>query len=229
MYLLNITTHKALEWAALLMEGADTWESWHHRFGHIGVSGLQRTINKGLVMGMTVNDSDSPKVNCTACIQAKQTHKPFPCQSEHHTEKPGDLMHMDLWECCATGIHGTRYFILFVDNCSRCIAVEFLRTKDQAFEKFKNYVAYLERQYNFLPKWFCADNGGEYITGDLQWWCVSKGIKLEYTAPYSLAQNSVVEHMNCTLAELTCAMIFSTQTPNFLWPKAISHAVYLHN
>ena len=101
--------------------------------------------------------------------------------------------------------------------------------KDQAFEKFKNYVAYLEQQYNFLPKWFHVNNGGEYITGDLQWWCVSKGIKLEYTTPYSPAQNSIAECMNCTLVELTHAMIFFTQTLNFLWPEAIAHTVYLCN
>ena len=90
-------------------------------------------------------------------------------------------------------------------------------------------MAYLERQYNFLPKWFRADNGGKYITGDLQWWCMSKGIKLEYTAPYSLVQNGVAERMNCTLTELARAMIFSAKTPNFLWPEAIAHTAYLHN
>ena len=75
---------------------------------------------------MTVNNGDSLRIDCAACIQAKQMHKPFLRQSEHCAENPGDLMHMDLWECCATGIHSTRYFILFIDNCSRCIAVEFL-------------------------------------------------------------------------------------------------------
>ena len=44
--------------------------------------------------------------------------------------------------------------------------VEFLKTKDQAAEKFKNYVAYLEHQYSMSPKWFCMDNGSEYIMGE---------------------------------------------------------------
>ena len=127
------------------------------------------------------------------------------------------------------GIHGVRYFISFIDDCSRCIAIEFLKTKDQAFEKFRNYVAYLEHQYNMSPKHFCADNGGKYITGDLQRWCASMGIRLKYMALHSPAQNGVAEWMNCTLAELACTMIFSTQIPKFLWPEAISHATYLHN
>jgi len=91
-----------------------------------------------------VDKNDSLKIECTACIQAKQAHNPFPRQSEHHAEKPGDLTHTDLWECRTTGIHGLKYFISFVDDCSRCVAIEFLKTKDQATKKFKNYVAYLE-------------------------------------------------------------------------------------
>ena len=229
MYLLNIAAHIALERAALSTEMANTWLDWHRRFGHIGVSGLQRTLHKHLVTGMTVSDDNSPRFDCDACVQAKQARAPFLRQSENRAERPGDLTHMDLWECHMTGIHGVRYFILFIDDCSRCIAVKFLKTKDRAIEKFQNYVAYLERQYSMSPKCFHADNGGEYIMGDLQWWCTSKGIRLEYTAPHSPAKNGVAERMNCTLAELARAMIFSTQVPKFLWPEAISHAAYLCN
>ena len=193
MYLLDVTAYTALKRAALSTETTNTWLEWHHQFGHIGVSGLQRTLSKRLVTGMTVNENDSPKFDCDVCTQAKLARAPFPCQSESRAEQPGDLTHMDLWECCMTGIHGVRYFISFIDDCSRCIAVEFLKTKDQAFEKFRNYVAYLERQYNMSPKCFRADNGGEYITGDLQRWCASMGIRLEYTAPHSPAQNGVAE------------------------------------
>ena len=101
--------------------------------------------------------------------------------------------------------------------------------KDQATENFRNYVAYLERQYNLFPKWFHANNGSEYITGDVQRWCAAKGIRLEYTVPYSPAQNGIAEWMNCTLVELARAMILSTKTPNFLWPEAIAHTAYLRN
>ena len=229
MYLLQVTAQPAAECSILSKEGENTWQDWHHRFGHIGVSGLQHTIDGQMVTGMVVNKSDSPKFDCEACIQAKQTHAPFPRQSKSRAERSGDLTHTDLWECRTTGIHGARYFISFIDDHSRCIALEFLKTKDQAAENFRNYVAYLEHQYNLFPKWFRADNGGEYITGDLQRWCAAKGIRLEYTAPYSPAQNGVAEQMNCTLVELTQAMILSTKTPKFLWPEAIAHATYLRN
>lgn len=110
---------------------------------------------------------------------------------------------MDLWECHTTGIHSARYFISFIDDCSRCVTIKFLKTKDQAVEKFKNYIAYLKCQYNMSPKQFHTDNSSEYITGDLQQWCASKGIQLEYTGLHSPVQNGVAEQMNCTLAELS--------------------------
>ena len=229
MYLLDVTAHIALERAALSTETANTWLDWHCRFRHIGVSGLQCTLHKHLVTGMMVSDDNSLRFNCNVCVQAKQACAPFPCQSENRAERLGDLAHTDLWECHTTGIHGIRYFILFIDDCSRCIVVEFLKTKDRAIEKFQNYMAYLECQYSMSPKRFHADNSSEYIMGDLQQWCTSKGIRLEYTAPHSPVQNGVAEWMNRTLAELARAMIFSTQVPKFLWPEAILHTAYLRN
>ena len=229
MYLLDITTHPALERVTLLTETGNTWQAWHCRFRHIGVSGLQCTLSKGLVMGMMVSEQDSLHLDCDACMQAKQTQTPFPRQSESRADRPGDLMHMDLWECQMTGIHGVQYFISFIDDCSRCITIEFLKTKDQAAEKFRNYVAYLECQYNMSPKPFRVDNGSEYIMGDLQGWCASKGIRLEYTAPHSPVQNGMAERMNRTLAKLSWAMILSSKAPQFLWPEAIAHTAYLHN
>jgi len=229
MYLLDVTVQSALEWAALSTETANTWQDWHCQFSHIGVSGLQCTLSKRLVTGMMVNDTDLPKFNCTACAQTKLARALFLCQSESRAKRLGDLTHTDLWECCVTGIHSTRYFISFIDDHSRCTAIEFLWTKDQAAKKFRNYVAYLERQYNMCPKRFHTDNGGEYITGDLQRWCASKGIKLEYSTTLTCTEWHGRTDEIRTLAELARAMIFSTQVPKFLWPKAIVHATYLHN
>ena len=126
MYLLDVTAAPALERVALSTEMANTWQDWHRRFGHIGVSGLQRTLSKRLVTGMTVNETDLPKFDCAACTQAKLARAPFLRQSDSRAERPGDLTHTDLWECRAMGIHGTRYFISFIDDHSRCIVIEFL-------------------------------------------------------------------------------------------------------
>jgi hypothetical protein len=39
----------------IVNEPAQSWETWHKRFGHIGYSGLQHMLDKNLVEGFTVN------------------------------------------------------------------------------------------------------------------------------------------------------------------------------
>ena len=127
------------------------------------------------------------------------------------------------------GPSGLKYFMSFVDDCTRYVTVKFLRTKGQAAEQLKAYVAYLERQYDFKLKVFRADNGGEYVSNDLVSWCESKGINLNYTAPYSPEQNGIAERMNRTLVELVRAMSIAQHIPSYLWPEATKHAAYLRN
>lgn len=40
------------------------------------------------------------------------------------------------------------------------------------------------------------DNGGEYTSKEFTDFCVGKGIKQEFTDPYTLAENGIVEQMN---------------------------------
>lgn len=52
---------------------------------------------------------------------------------------------------------------------------------------------------------------------------------MQLMAPYSPSQNGVAERMNCTLVELTRAMIRAQQLPKFLWEHAVQHAAYIRN
>ena len=130
-----------------------TWADWHRRFGHVGVSGLKRMYAKRLVDGFDV-DENSPMPDCEACIQAKQTRAPFLRHAVNRTRNPGELTHTDLWESHVIGPSGLKYFMSFVDDCTQYVTVKFLRTKGQAAEQLKAYVAYLERQYDFKLKAF---------------------------------------------------------------------------
>lgn len=76
-------------------EPAQSWETWHKRFGHIGYSGLQQMLDHDLVDGFSV-DTQTPKPDCVTCTEAKQSVEPFGPHSDRKT-KPGDLTHIDLW------------------------------------------------------------------------------------------------------------------------------------
>ena len=79
------------------------------------------------------------KHKCQICVQAKQPRKPFHSVVDRKSEVL-DLVHTDI--CEFNGIttkDNKRYFITFIDDCSRYCYVYLLRSKDEALEKFQIY------------------------------------------------------------------------------------------
>ena len=119
-----------------------------------------------------------------------------------HDREPGELTHINVWgKYSVSSINGYQYYLLFVDDASRYVTVEFLKTKDQAAQKVKNYFTHLEVQGK-TPKAMHVDRGREFVNDSLLEWLYSKGMEVHMTAPHSPAQNGVTERMNRTLEEL---------------------------
>ena len=72
-----------------------------------------------------------------------------------------------------------------------------------------------------------TDNGGEYMSKDLQIYLTSKGIEHQLTVPHSPQQNGVAERLNRTLMESARAMLSHANLLKKLWAEAIATAAYL--
>jgi hypothetical protein len=154
-------------------EPTQTWETWHRRYGHIGYSGLQKLHDLKLVDGFTV-DTRTPKPDCIACTEAKQTEEPFNKSTDRVTT-PGELTHIDVWgKYRVTSINGNQYYTIFVDDASRFATVEFMKTKTEAAQKVKNYLTHLKIQ-DKSPKAIRFDNGKEFLNQELENWCAQQG------------------------------------------------------
>ena len=67
----------------------------------------------------------------TAYTEAKQSVIPFNKKGEHNM-KPGELTHIDVWgKYDVASINNFQYYLLLVDDASRYVTVEFLKSKDQ--------------------------------------------------------------------------------------------------
>ena len=55
-----------------------SWDVWHRRFGHIGVSGLKLLHSKRMVTGLDVDPGTATNSGCSSCIAAKLSRTPFP-------------------------------------------------------------------------------------------------------------------------------------------------------
>lgn len=64
-----------------------------------------------------------------------------------------------------------RYFLLFVDDFSRKNWVYFLKKKSEAFEKFKEFKAFVEKQSGFVLKTLRSDRGGEFTSDEFYDYC----------------------------------------------------------
>ena len=141
---------------------------------------------------------------------------------------PGELTHTDVWGPSSTqALNGARYNVVLVDDSSRHLVSEQIKTKNEACIRLQNYLTYIERQFGFKPKSVRFDQGKEFINQKFIEWYADKGIKIEATAPYSPSQNGVAEQFNRMIIKLAQSMIFACDVPKNLWNEAINYDMYI--
>ena len=65
----------------------------------------------------------------------------------------------------------------------------------------------VENQTGRKLKCLRTDNGGEFKSNEFVKFCRERGIRREYTAPYSPEQNGIAERMNQTIQERVVSML----------------------
>ena len=199
---------------------------WHQRYGHLH-HGALNTLKRGLVTGLPrISGAASP---CKACVLAKHARSPFPDHKRTATDVLA-LVHSDV--CGPIQVNskgGARYFVTFIDDCSRYVTVYCLPSKDGVLECFKQFQTEAERQTGKKLKVLRSDNGGEYTSKAFEDYCSSKGVRREKSISYTPQQNGVAERMNRTLMECVRAMLTHAQLDKSLWAEAVTSAVYVRN
>jgi transposase InsO family protein len=97
---------------------------------------------------------------------------------------------------------GNCYFVTFIDDYSRRAQVYFIKTKDQAFKKFREFKTHAENETGEHIKILHTDGGGEYINGRFKTFLKEQGIRHQITAPYTPQQNGVAERFNHTVVKM---------------------------
>ena len=103
-----------------------------------------------------------------------------------------------------------------------------LKTKDQVFDKFKEFQALAERQAGKKFKCIRTDNGGEY-RGPFEEYCRQQGIRHQKTPPKTPQLNGLAERMNKTLMDRVRCMLLESKLPQSFWGEALCVASYVIN
>jgi transposase InsO family protein len=162
-------------------------------------------------------------------VQSKQPRKPHKA-AEARNLAPLELVHSDL--CKMNGEltkGGRRYFIIFLDDCTRFCYVYLLKTKDKVLHYFKVYNAKVENQLEKTIKRLWSDREGEYFSNEFSEFCAVHGIIHERTPPYSPQSNGIAERKNHTLTDLVNAMLETTGLSKEWRGEAILTACHIPN
>ena len=182
LYYLNSAKHST--------EGRHSITEWHKKLAHCNfkdVSALSKMVD-----GMVITDSKVSE-KCEVCIATKLTETRNRTPDKRATS-PFELVHSDLSGHISTpNVEGMGYAISFVCDYSGLIKVYLLK------DKTAKSVVLATEQYlaDIAPcggvKRLRTDNGTEYTAECFQNLMRKRGIKHEFSAPYSPHQNGTAE------------------------------------
>ncbi|KMQ88472.1 retrovirus-related gag-pol polyprotein [Lasius niger] len=203
-------------------------EDWHRRMGHLNLKDLSTSYRDRTVLGMDIEDSERD-FKCEVCVRGKMTRSFFPKKSNRQTDLL-ELIHSDVCGPMKNESLGRcRYFVTFIDDCSRWCVVNMIRGKNEVLSAFKQFKALVENQAGRKIKCLQSDNGKEYINRDFDDFLKENGIQRRLTVTHTPEQNGVAERKNRTLVEMArCLLIQSDLSPAF-WGEAINTANYIRN
>lgn len=88
-------------------------------------------------------------------------------------------------------VGGGRYYMTIIDDYSRKFWVYILKEKSEAFSKFKDWCAIVEKEKGCSVKCLRTDNGLEFLSREFELYCQSKGIRRHRTVTLNPQQNGV--------------------------------------
>ena len=199
---------------------------WHQRMGHIGYKALKELPNA--VKGVE-KTKEIKNIDCDVCIQAKMTAKISRKPSENSTTYL-DLVYSDIGgPFTPKTIGGNKYYVTFLDSATKWAEIRLIKSKNEVYDKFLEYLAQEERNSGKLLKRLHSDNGLEYKNEEFRAFFAKKGIKSTFSAPYAHEQNGAAEILNRTLINKVRSLLINAQLPRYLWGEALNAAVYLYN
>lgn len=202
---------------------------WHQRLGHCSQRRLHLWSKEDLATGIgKMHSSVLPQ--CEACAIGKAQRKSISKNPATRATVPFERVHSDICGPMRTdSIGGCRYFITFIDDCTRYCWVYFLKKKSDAARTFQQWEAYVSTQYNAKVQILRSDNGGEYVGSEFQHILQAKGIKHETTAAHTPEHNGVAERKNRTLVESARCMLLHAGLGGSFWAESVFYANEIAN
>jgi transposase InsO family protein len=184
---------------------------WRRRLAHVGMKNLHKLLKGEHILGLTNVHFEKDRI-CSACQAGKQVGAHHPHKNIITTDKPLELLHMDLFDPIAyISIGGSKYCLVIVDDYSRFTWVFFLQEKSQTQETLKGFLRRDQNEFGLRIKKIRSDNGTKFKNSQIEGFLEDEGIKHEFSSPYTPQQNGVVERKNRTILDMARPCLMSTR------------------
>ena len=200
-------------------------EIWlrHFRLGHPSFSTLKNMFPT-LFQGINLEN-----FHCDDCELAKHKRVSFP-NNNKRMSTPFSLIHSDVWgPSNIPNISGARWFVIFIDDCTRVSWMYLLKQKSEVTQIFKLFFQMIKTQFETTIKRFRSDNAKDYFNQTLSSFFTEHGIIHESSCVHTPQQNGMAERKIGHILNVTRASLFHTNVPKQYWGEAALTAAYLIN
>jgi histone deacetylase 1/2 len=126
-----------------------SYQIWHNKLGHASFPVLQKSIS-----AFTLPVANKRLPVCSDCLLARSSQLSFKT-SNHKSINPLDIVHTDVWgPAPILSTSGARYYLCFLDNCTKFIWLFPLKLKFDVEKVFLLFKTSVERQFNRTIKKF---------------------------------------------------------------------------
>ena len=166
---------------------------WHKTLSHIHTIHLNKLKGKKLVSGLPDIKFQSNRL-CDACVKGKQTRTSFKPKDIISSNKPLDILHMDLFRPSRNAsLDENFHALVIVDDFSIFTWTLFIASKNDAYDAFKKLAKKFQNENSCSIKPIRSDHGGEFQNDRFDKFCDKHGIAHSFSAPRTPQQNGVVE------------------------------------
>jgi hypothetical protein len=137
---------------------------------------------------------------------------------------------MDLMGSTRTAnLGGKRYIMVVVDDFYRFTWAIPIREKSDAFDVAQHLFKKIQVEQNCQIMRISSDHGREFKNSKFEEFCLSYGIKQEFSSPITPQQNGIVERKNRVIQEMARVMIHSKNLAQHFWGEAVNIACHIIN
>jgi hypothetical protein len=151
LYLVDFNDNQAELNTCLIAKTNMGW-LWHRQLDHVGMKNLHKLLKGEHILGLTNVHFGKDRI-CSACQAGKQVGVHHPHKNIITTDRPLELLHMDLFGLIAyISIDESKYCLVIVDDYSRFTWVFFLQEKSQTQETLKRFLRRAQNEFGLRIK-----------------------------------------------------------------------------